>query len=42
MKRILHWLGHVLFDMDCGVRMVGSRMFCKKCGRDVSLPEQEP
>jgi hypothetical protein len=38
MKRFFHWLGHALFDMDCAVYVLPdtNRMYCKKCGRDVS------
>jgi hypothetical protein len=38
MTRLLHWLGHVLFDADCAVHNDHRPGFarCKKCGREVS------
>lgn len=36
-SRLFHWLGHVVFNMDCGIRSDDNyrHMFCKKCGREV-------
>jgi hypothetical protein len=37
--RFFHWLGHVLFDMDCAVHIdkKTQRVTCKTCGRDVKI-----
>lgn len=39
MNRLFHWLGHAFFNTDCAVHVQDHTQFlyCKKCGRDVSM-----
>jgi hypothetical protein len=39
MGKLFHWLGHILFDMDCAVHVQDQTqwLYCKKCGPDVSM-----
>ena len=43
-RRFVHWLGHVLVGMDCGVAICThtQHLYCKTCGYDVTMPSDLP